>query len=519
MRPPRTTIVSVARRLREDGPFAVAGILAATFAVAVAHVIASLLNPQSSPILAVGSAVIDATPTPMKVWAIRQFGTNDKLILIGSVLAGTLVFAAVAGIVARRHLRVGLGITSFLVAVAGGAALRRPTAEAIDLVPALVAAILGPVALWWLVRALRNLEGPAAASDTSSSSRRGFLIGSGVLLLGGAAAAGAGQWIYKARSSLANLVLPKAVRPLPPLPSSLDQLVPGISTFATPNDTFYRVDTKLAVPIVDHANWQLTVDGMVENKLAYSYADLRELAVEESDITLTCVSNEVGGRYLGAARWLGVPLRRILDEAGISPDADQLMSTDVEGFKIGTPMAALLDGRNAIIALGMNGKVLPREHGFPARLVVPGLYGFVSATKWVAKLTATTYAKDASYWTRRGWATDAPIKISSRIDTPKGLATLKPGMTVIGGVAWAQTNGIKQVEVRIDGGAWQQARLGPDAGISYWRQWYLPWNAPAGSHNLAVRAVGNDGTEQTSVRARSFPNGSSGIQEILVNVR
>lgn len=479
-----------------------------------------MLNPQSSPILAVGAAVIDATPTPMKTWAIRQFGTNDKVILIGSVLAGTLVLAAVAGLVARRHLRAGLAMTFALVGIAGAAALVRPTAEILDVIPAVVAAVLGPLTLWWLVRALGALEGPAAAFDAEpGSSRRGFLIGSGVLLLGGAAAAGAGQWIYKARSSLANLVLPVPAQPLPALPVGLDAQVPGISTFRTPNDKFYRVDTKLAVPIVDHNSWELTVGGMVADKLKFSYDDLRDMAVTEADITLTCVSNEVGGRYIGAARWTGVPLRRILDEAGISPDADQLISEDVEGFKIGTPMSALLDGRNAIIAIGMNGRVLPREHGFPARLVVPGLYGFVSATKWVTKLTATTYAEDTSYWTDRDWATDAPIKISSRIDTPKGLATLKPGTTAIGGVAWAQTNGIKKVEVRIDGGAWQEAVLGPDAGNDYWRQWYLRWDATPGSHNLAVRALGNDGTEQTAVRARSFPDGSSGIQEILVNVR
>ncbi|MCX6397570.1 MAG: molybdopterin-dependent oxidoreductase [Propionibacteriales bacterium] len=511
--------MSVARRARENGPFAAIGVLAATFAVAVAHFVASLLNPQSSPILAVGSAVIDATPTPMKTWAIRQFGTNDKIILIGSVFAGTLVLAAIAGIIARRHLRAGLVITFILVAIAGVAALVRPTAEILDVIPALVAAVLGPLTLWWLVRALRALEGPVAASDAEpGSSRRGFLIGSGVLLLGGAAAAGAGQWIYKTRSSLSNIVLPKASRTLPALPAGLEAKVPGITPFSTPNDKFYRVDTKLAVPIVDHNDWVLTVDGMVDKKLKISYNDLRDMAFEESDITLTCVSNEVGGRYVGGARWLGVPLKRILDQAGISPDADQLMSTDVEGFKIGTPMSALLDGRNAIIAIGMNGKVLPREHGFPARLVVPGLYGFVSATKWVTRLTATTYAKDTSYWTDRKWATDAPIKIASRIDTPKALTNIKPGMTAIGGVAWAQNNGIAKVEVRIDGGAWTEAELGPSGGNDYWRQWFLPWDAPAGNHRLSVRAFGNDGSEQTAVKANPFPAGSSGIQEVVVTV-
>ncbi|WP_246004028.1 molybdopterin-dependent oxidoreductase [Nocardioides marmoriginsengisoli] len=507
------------RRARENGPFALAGVFAAAFAVAIAHLVASLLHPQSSPILAVGSAVIDATPTPMKTWAIRQFGTNDKIVLIGSVLAGTLVLALVAGIIARRHLRVGLAITFLLVALAGAAALRRPTAEILDLVPAVTAALLGPLTLWWLVRALLASEGPAAASDAEpGSSRRGFLIGSGALLLGGAVAAGAGQWIYKVRSSLGNIRLPGAAKTLPPLPAGLETTIPGITPFVTPNARFYRVDTKLAVPIVDHSSWRLSIDGMVDNPFSITYDELRDMVFEESDITLTCVSNEVGGRYVGAARWLGVPLRRILDRAGVSPDADQLMSEDVEGFKIGTPMSALMDGRNAIVAIGMNGKVLPREHGFPARLVVPGLYGFVSATKWVTRLTATTYAKDTSYWTDRKWATDAPIKIAARIDTPRPLTNIDPGATAIGGVAWAQGTGIERVEVSIDGGRWQVAELGPDGGNDYWRQWFLRWDATKGNHRLAVRAIGKDGAEQTAVKASPFPDGSSGIQQVLVNV-
>jgi len=496
---------------------AAAGILAATFGMAMAHLVASLLHPASSPVLAIGSTVIDATPTPVKEWAVRNFGTNDKPILIGNVLVITLIAAGIAGVLARRRLRTGLAITFVLVTLAGAAALRRPQAELLDVIPALVAAILGPLTLWWLVRALRALEGPATASDGEpGSSRRGFLIGSGLLLLGGAVAAGAGQWIIKARSKLSDIVLPKAGTTLPPLPTGLEKTYPGITPFQTSNAKFYRVDTKLSVPIVDQNDWTLKVDGMVDKKLEFTYDDLRDMMVEEFDITLTCVSNEVGGRYLGSARWLGIPLKRILDEAGISPDADQLMSTDVEGFQIGTPMKALLDGRDAILALGMNGEVLPREHGFPARMVVPGLYGFISATKWVTRLTATTYAADQSYWTKRKWATEAPIKLASRIDTPAPLTQFKAGRTAIGGIAWAQNNGVAKVEVRIDGGAWQQAKLGPDVGMDYWRQWYLPWDAPRGNHKLTVRATGTDGTVQTDVKANPFPAGSSGLQEIVV---
>jgi DMSO/TMAO reductase YedYZ molybdopterin-dependent catalytic subunit len=257
---------------------------------------------------------------------------------------------------------------------------------------------------------------------------------------------------------------------------------------------------------------------MVDRELSFSYDDLRDLAIEEHDITLTCVSNTVGGKLVGAARWLGVPTKTLLEMAGPSPKADQVLSVDVDDFKISTPITALTDGRPSMVAIGMNGRPLPREHGFPARLVTPGLYGFVGATKWLSRLTVTTYAGDRAYWTKRGWATDAPIKLSSRIDTPRPLATLKAGRQAIGGVAWAQHNGVARVEVRIDGGPWQEATLGPDAGVDYWRQWYLPWDAKPGAHQLAVRAVGRDGTVQTAVRASSFPDGSSGIQELVVNV-
>ncbi|HET9500745.1 MAG TPA: molybdopterin-dependent oxidoreductase, partial [Marmoricola sp.] len=244
----------------------------------------------------------------------------------------------------------------------------------------------------------------------------------------------------------------------------------------------------------------------------------RQLEIVEHDITLTCVSNEVGGKLVGAARWTGVPLQALLDRAGVGGTADQILSTDVEGFTISTPLEVALDGRHSMVALGMNGEVLPRKHGFPARLVVPGLYGFVGATKWLNRLTLTTYDAATAYWTDRDWATRAPIKLSSRIDTPRPLANLEPGTVAIGGVAWAQHHGVAKVEVRIDGGGWQEARLGPSAGIDYWRQWHLPWRATSGRHQLAVRCTDQDGNVQTSARMTPFPEGSSGIQEIVVTV-
>ncbi|WP_328527412.1 molybdopterin-dependent oxidoreductase [Nocardioides sp. NBC_00368] len=500
---------------------AAAGVLAGAVGMSVAHLTAALLTPASSPALAVSTAVIDATPTPVKEWAVRELGSADKPILIGSVLLVTIAFAAVIGVIARRRLRLGVGLIAGLVVLAGAAVVRQPLFEITDLVPTLVALVLGPAVLVLLTRALTADAAPShrrEAPDEGAATRRSVLIGFGALALLSAAAATGGQLIVRSRTALADLMLPRVRDPLPALPAGLEETHQGISRFITRNRDFYRVDTKLAVPIVDQNSWSLTIDGDVDRELTFSYDDLRERENVEHDITLTCVSNEVGGKLVGAARWTGVPLQDLLEEAGVGKNADQILSTDVEGFTISTPLEAALDGRNAMVALGMNGEVLPRVHGFPARLVVPGLYGYVGATKWVTKLTLTRYDEATAYWTDRDWAVDAPIKLSSRIDTPRPLSNISAGRTVIGGVAWAQHHGVAKVDVRIDGGRWQPAELGPDAGIDYWRQWFLPWDAEPGSHQLAVRVTDRDGTVQSDERAAPFPDGSSGIQQIVVTV-
>ena len=347
-----------------------------------------------------------------------------------------------------------------------------------------------------------------------------MLLASGVLVGAAVGLGAAGQWLTSYRTRSISVDLPAAADPAGPFPEGLDKRVPGITPFRTSRSDFYRVDTRLTLPIVDPDRWTLTIDGDVEREVTFSLDDLLAMRLVERDITLTCVSNEVGGRYVGGARWLGVPLTDLLEKAGIgATKADQILSTDVDGMSISTPLDLATDGRDAMIAVGMNGASLPREHGFPARMVVPGLYGFVSACKWITRMTLTTYAEQDAYWTKRDWATDAPIKISSRIDTPKPLSTVDAGRTVIGGIAWAQhSGGVQKVEVRVDGGAWQPARLGPSAGNDYWRQWYLPWTAESGQHTLAVRASDGDGEVQTMARATPFPDGSSGVQQIVVNV-
>ena len=498
--------------------YAAFGLLSTLVGVAAGHFVAALLNPDSSPVLAVGSTVIDLTPTPMKEWAIRQFGSNDKPILIGSVMAGVLVLAAIAGLLARRRFRNGAAMLVVLVAIAGAAALARPAAEPVDVVPGGVAAVVAVAALWWLDRSVTRRTA-VAAEHVGQPSRRGVLIALGALGASAALLGGVGRWIGGVRSRISDITFPRPASAAEPLPTGLEEQFDGITPFRIANDDFYRVDTRLDTPIVDIDDWTLTIDGDVDDEVTFTFDELLAMPLIELDITLTCVSNSVGGEYVGGARWIGVRLTDVLELAGVGSRADQILSTDFDGMTISTPLDLATDGRDAMIALGMNGEALPRAHGYPARMVIPGLYGFISATKWVTRLTLTTYADQQAYWTERDWATDAPIKPSARIDTPKSLAEIAPGETVIGGVAWAQNDGgVARVQVKVDGGPWEEATLGPDAGGSYWRQWYFRWDASRGQHSVAARVVDADGGTQTDVRAEPFPEGASGIHTLIVRV-
>jgi DMSO/TMAO reductase YedYZ molybdopterin-dependent catalytic subunit len=508
------------------------GVLAALTGSGVGHLAAALTDPAASPVLAVGELVIDHTPTPVKDWAIVHFGTHDKTILVGSVLIGVLVLAGVAGLLAKRSFRLGAGLLSLLVAVALYAALTRPVVRPVDALPGVLTGIVGLVALRLLTRLETGAAvvpgtglgaGPPRGSAGSTGpappgpGRRGLLLGVAGVAAVAAAGEYAGRLVARSREAIGNITLPRPHSKAGPFPRGLDDKVAGITPLRTSNADFYRVDTRLTLPIVDASSWSLTVDGDVGNQQSWSFEDLLAMPLIERDITLTCVSNDIGGPYVGGARWLGVRLTDLLDRAGVGTHSDQILSTDVDGMTISTPLALATDGRDAMIAVAMNGDPLPREHGFPARMVVPGLYGFISACKWITRMTLTTYDDDTAYWTHRGWATDAPIKVASRIDTPNGLH-VKGGRALIGGVAWAQPVGVAKVEVQIDGGPWRPATLGPSAGNDYWRQWYLPWNADPGSHQLSCRATDKKGNVQTAVRATPFPNGSSGLQKLVVSV-
>lgn len=494
------------------------GVLATLVGLAAAHLVAAITVPAASPVLAVGSTVIDLTPTPLKEWAIRQFGTADKLVLVGSVVVVVLVLAAVAGIVAARRPTSGLLVVVGLAAVAGALAVTRPSAGPLDVVPALVAAVVASASLAWLHRLDdRSTQGPSAQTD--GPTRRGVLVASGGLAAAAVTMGALGRWVTAYRLGGTDVTLPAAGDPAPAFPRGLEEKYAGITPLRTPSGDFYRVDTRLTLPTVDAESWTLTIDGDVEREVTLTFDDLAAMPTIERDITLTCVSNEVGGPYVGGARWLGVPLKDVLDKAGIDATrADQILSTDVDGMTISTPLKVALDGRDAMLAIGMNGAPLPREHGFPVRMVVPGLYGFVSACKWISRMTLTTYDAEQAYWTDRDWATDAPIKLSSRIDTPKPLSKTEAGTVVVGGIAWAQGVGIEKVEVRIDGEGWQEAQLGPQVNDDYWRQWFFAWDAEPGQHFVSCRATNKDGDVQTPVRMRPFPEGSSGLQEVSVTI-
>lgn len=494
------------------------GVLAGLAGVGAGQLLAAFLEPESAPLLAVGAAVVDLTPTPVKQWAISTFGDGDKVFLIlvvGLVAAG---LSALAGVVSRWSPTPGSVVLGALGAVCAIAAWTRPVATTLSAVPSVLAAVVAIVVLRQLLA--RRARMADSTGEEHALSRRGFLGLGGAAALLGVAGAATGQWIIATAQRAATIALPKPPAPLPPLAAGLETEVDGISPFQTPVTDFYRVDTALTVPAIDPGSWKLEIDGDVASPMTLTLEDLLQYEVIERDITMTCVSNDVGGPYVGSARWLGVRTSDVLAKVGIAPSVDQILSTDVDGMMISTPVQALTDGREALLAFAMNGEQLPRQHGFPVRLVTPGLYGFVGSTKWVTRLTATTYAKQTAYWTDREWDIDAPVLTAARIDTPKQHDTVAADKPLrIGGVAWAQGRGIAKVELRIDQGPWQEAILGPDAGIDYWRQWYVPWTPPKGKYWLQVRATDLSGETQTANRVPSFPGGATGWHTIPITAQ
>jgi DMSO/TMAO reductase YedYZ molybdopterin-dependent catalytic subunit len=528
---------------------AIAGILAAASGIAAAELVAAVIRPEASPLVTIGGTVIDATPTPLKEFAVRTVGTYDKPQLLSGILVVLVLVAALAGVLGSRRRPLGLGLIGLLGFAGVVAAVTRPTAQPFDALPALVASVVAVVLLNFLLdRAVGPIAAapakapspsepsspsspsePVAPSEAGSESgagmsaagvagppsRRAFLNAAG-LVAGGTVVAGlASTGIRTARGTQAAK-LREAVQ----LPSPASTAGPRITTpgFYTPVDDFYRVDTALTVPRVDSTAWQLKITGMVDRPATLSFDDLLRRGLIERDITLNCVSNEVGGPYIGTTRWLGVPLAPLLREVGIRSGADQVVARSVEGMTIGTPVETLLDGREAMLAVAMDGQPLPLEHGFPVRMLTPGLYGYAGSCKWISGIELSTFDDYDAYWVKRGWARRAPVKTASRIDKPAAFAKVNAGPVTVAGVAWAQGRGISKVEVQVDGGDWNAAELLPVPSAITWVQWRWTWNARAGGHTLRVRATDGTGEVQAEQRTTPFPSGATGWHTLSVQV-
>jgi DMSO/TMAO reductase YedYZ molybdopterin-dependent catalytic subunit len=504
---------------------ALAGAAAVALSLGVSELAAGLLGLPSL-IEAVGDWVIDASPTPVKEWAIETFGTNDKLVLLIGIVVVSLLIGGLVGIVARR--RFGIAVAAFLGfgAAATLAAIRDPAVSiGVAVIPAGLAAITGLAALRWLHdRAPDASEGEAEDVPAADMSRRSLMVGLGAVVGVAALSGGIGRALVdrstRTVSGRTDVALPTAAEALPSVPQAAELGVQGLSPVITPNEDFYRIDTAfLSVPRVEVADWALSIEGRVDRPYTVTYQDLLDMPLVERDVTLSCVSNEVGGDLVGNARWLGVPLADVLNRAGVRDDAEQVVGRSVDRFTVGFPVEAVFDGRDALVAVGMNGEPLPLEHGFPARLVVAGLYGYVSATKWLASIELTGWDEFDAYWIPRGWAKEAPIKTQSRIDTPAQSAAFEPGPRQVAGVAWAPYRGISKVEVRLgEDTDWVEARLSEPLSDNCWRQWVVDWDAPAGTHRLQVRATDGEGEVQTDQVQRPAPDGATGWHTIQVSV-
>jgi DMSO/TMAO reductase YedYZ molybdopterin-dependent catalytic subunit len=507
----------------------IAGALGALAGIGLSELVAGFLGAPSL-LAAIGGFVIDHQPAGAKDLVVGLFGTNDKLALEGLIVIVTGIIGAILGVVAvrRSYAAAAAGFAAF--ALAGFlAALRLPSAAPTTaMIVALVAGIAGVQVMSFLLRtagAGRTARGAPVAAVMPDWSRRGFLIQAGAVAVASTAAGLIGRRLLDGGVSTvgttAATTLPNAVQ-LATLPAGAEIQQPGLTPLVMPNDSFYRIDTALITPSVDLASWKVRVHGMVDHEVSLSYADLAELPLIEQYVTISCVSNEVGGKLVGNAKWTGVKLRDVLAMAGVQAGATQLVGRSVDGWTAGMPTAWVMDpAREPMIALKMNDAPLPRNHGFPARLIVPGLYGYVSATKWLSELELTTLEAFDGYWVPLGWSKLGPILTQSRIDTPSNGARVASGRVPIAGIAWAPDRGIAKVEVSIDGGVWQPAQISSPISNATWVQWLVAWDAAGsgpGTHTIEVRATDNTGAVQTTDVTPPAPDGARGHHSIQVTV-
>ena len=509
---------------------AVAGVAAAGLALAVTEVISAFASKAGPSVVStVASRLVDLTAGALKNLAVNLFGTNDKAALLTGIVIVSLLVGAALGVAAARHRFVGaVGFGGFgVVGILAARADPQASAWTLGLASTLGAGA-GTVTLAMLLRIATpppvpmksaSKKPPAEDPRVKTPNRRAFLAAGGVGVVAAVA-----TWSSRGLRGTGAAVRSRAATSLPrarkaiAAPSTQPFTVDGLSSYVTPNDRFYRIDTAIFVPQIDASTWKLNITGMVDTPISFTYADLLAMDLVEEPITISCVSNEVGGDLVGNAIWRGVPLKTLLDTAGAQPGATQIVGRSADGFTVGFPTEKALDGRTALVAVGMNAEPLPITHGFPARLIVAGLYGYVSATKWLSEIELTRLEDFDAYWIPRGWAKQAPIKTQSRIDVPRPRATLPAGKVAVAGVAWAPTRGIRSVEVQIDDGPWQPARLGDVASDNTWVQWLYPWDAAPGTHRLRVRATDGTGTVQTATDHSPEPNGATGYHNRTVTI-
>jgi DMSO/TMAO reductase YedYZ molybdopterin-dependent catalytic subunit len=499
----------------------IAGVAAACVSLGVAQLVSIPFGARADARAAIGSDVVDLTPGPIKEWAIQTLGSLDKLFVTVIVLVVIATIAAIAGTLETQRRPLG----SAAIAAAGVlgciAVLSRQGATALDTIPTVAGAACGVAVLRLLTRRFRPGPGDPADHDEPDAGRRRLvmfgLLGFGVV--SGVAGAVITRMAHSVAADRNGVTLPRPRSPAPPIPADVQPNGVALPSFITANTDFYRVDTALVVPQLSHGDWRLRIHGMVDHEATYSFDDLAHFDVVETVTTLTCVSNPVGGKLISTGVWTGYRVADLLAVAGVRAGADMVLSTSIDGFTAGTPVEALTDGHDALLAVGLNGQPLPIEHGYPARLVVPGLYGYVSATKWVVDMELTRFDRAEAYWTRQGWAPRAPIKTESRIDVPKDGQKVPMGPVVFGGVAWAQNRGVRAVEVRIDDGGWQPALRGASYSNETWRLWSFPWQAKSpGKHTITVRATDNTGAVQTADQVGPVPDGATGWHTVEFTV-
>ncbi len=531
-----------------------AGIVAGLTSLAVGDLVAWLRTPEASPLSLFATWVLKPLPALAYDPATGNLRPAAEAVAVTLVLVGYLALCALAGGLELRRRYAGLIVFGGLAAAGLAAATVAVPGRLEALVPALAGPLAGYLLLNLFVRRLvrdrqaiadllRSTRERTPAAGTRSGApdpsrlvlaglvrvrRRRFLVTTSVV--GGLAAAGAvtGRALVMARRQAAvaraKIQLPPPATPAPTPPPGAELNIDGLTTYVTPNEEFYRIDTAVQIPAIDAETWQLRITGLVDNEVTVSYAELMARPLVEHMSTLVCKGNPIGanplgGNLIGNASWLGVPVRDLLAEAGPRSSADLVLSTSADGWSAGTPLDVLLDtDQQALLVVGMNGEILPAEHGFPVRLVVPSLYGDVSATKWLTELKVTTSEEDEGYWTSRGWSEGGEIKIGSRIDVPRP-TTVPAGTVVVAGMAWAQDIGISRVEVRVDDGGWRDATLADTVGPDTWRQWQYIWDASPGRYRLTVRATDADGTVQTEKVAPPAPSGATGWHSITIRVR